>query len=88
VSVATPGKNVSVTKGRISIVWEGVNTFSDHYGKRLTLKLNVAKLIAKRNKQTDSHSRKGSLSTVEKDDTHERRPSVEEDNDGNRELSI
>lgn len=43
----TLGKSVSLTKGRISIVWEGVNTFSDHYGKRLTLNFNVGKLLAK-----------------------------------------
>lgn len=78
-----------MTKGRISIVWEGVNTFSDHYGKRLTLKLNVAQLVAKqRNKQSaDRRSRKGSSSRKEQDDDekhsstkHERRP--EEDDDG------
>lgn len=38
---------MSITKGRISIVWEGVNAFSDHYGKRLTLKFTVGKLLSK-----------------------------------------
>lgn len=86
-----PGRSVSVTKGRISIVWEGVNTFSDHYGKRLTLKLNVAQLVAKRNKQAD-RKRKGSSFHKEKDDEkhstkHERRPEEDDgadddDNDG------
>lgn len=85
------GRSVSVTKGRISIVWEGVNTFSDHYGKRLTLKLNVAQLVAKRNKQAD-RKRKGSSFHKEKDDEkhstkHERRPEEDDgadddDNDG------
>ncbi len=50
-----PGKEVLLTKGRITIVEEDVNTFSDHYGKRIQLTINLAKL---RNKQLRKQSGK------------------------------